>query len=570
MSEMASDAAKREASNGRHGGEGTRLNDFERWLEKMGVTWNREGIEFVTRTNGFGVVAKRDVDAGETLARVPMDACLTAKNCCVAEQIARRKLGGGLALSVAIAAERARGKASKWHEYLNAMEMPDVPLRWKPEELEELTGTTIDGLASRDASHIREDYDNIFREVIPNIDQTHALEAVCLFSSRAFGASARRNDAETSDRNASLPDRIDRDEALSVGNADGCSLPLQNLNCDFKQQGKIAGAYSHPGLASSSQTADIRANSKCTDQGIYAEDGSLAEPENGMGRSLSDYDQVSYDEEESGSDSEDGGVEQEEAMVPIADMFNHRVAAVNPPPQYHVVMEGAGQFVREGTAGRERLPQLQIGILEEGDTLVIVALAPALLGSEIWNTYGELGNADLLNRYGFTASHNPFDTVCIHMEDLVHQVEERFGKRWCRRRTRLAARVLEDVDGSFDIYGDVSLEKNLHILLELLHVPEEVFATLEPTEESITALLEGGLGKESVDTLTKIAKSQLNCYPHSFQEDVELFETVKAGSRLHHALVLRMSEKRIWKQVLSYESLHGSQVKRRKLEIQGQ
>lgn len=556
---MATATAVAEAPKRSHGAADARLKDFERWLVKMSVTWNREGIEFVTQNNGFGVVAKRNVDVGETLARVPNDACLTARNCCVAEEISNRRLRGGLALSLAIAAERARGKASAWYEYLNVMELPDVPVRWNQKELGELEGTTIEGLAERDALHIQDDFENIFREVIPDLDQKQAVEAVCLFSSRAFGASARRPDANSTKMETFEAGIIEGSEAVPEGDAGEHDTEPRDHQ----------GNATHPGPSCNARAESVPPTSlQCASRETCMDVENSNVRENEMGRSLSACDDGSSDEEYDVSDSEDDSVEQEEAMVPIADMFNHRVAAVNPPPQYHVVMEGAGQTFREDTVGRERLPSLQIGILEEDDTLVIVALSSAEKGSEIWNTYGELGNAELLNRYGFTSLHNPFDTVSIRVEDLLHEVKGRYGERWVRRRMRFVSKVLEDANDSFDIYGDSSLEKNLHVFLELLHTPEEVFVGLEPTEESVISLLDDGVSIESWGTLEQIAKRHLNRFPCSLQEDMELLKNAIAGSRLHHALILRMSEKRIWTRFLNEDTLDSNVGKRQKLEFQ--
>lgn len=557
-----------EAPKRSHSQADARLKDFERWLVKMGVTWNREGIEFVTQNNGFGVVAKRNVDVGETLARVPNDACLTARNCCVAEEICSRKLRGGLALSLAIAAERARGKASPWYEYLSVMELPDVPLRWNPKELEELEGTTIDGLAERDAIHIQDDFENIFREVVPDLDQSQAVDAVCLFSSRAFGASARRQDAKTTKIRNSTTGSIEESEAFSEGDAGEHDTLPHDPHGRAANPGASGNAHADTVPPTTSQTAKTPSDSQLTGGETCMDREILNVRENGVGCSLALCDDGTSDEEYIVSDSEDDTVEQEEAMVPIADMFNHRVATVNPPPQYHVVMEGAGQTFREDTVGRERLPNLQIGILEKDDTLLIVALASAEKGSEIWNTYGELGNAELLNRYGFTSLHNPFDTVCVRVEDLLHQVKGRYGERWVRRRMRFVSKVLEETDDSFDICVDSSLEKNLHVFLELLHIPEEVFVELEPTEDSIISLLENGISIESWESLKQIAERKLDRFPCSLQQDAESLKNARAGSRLHHALVLRMSEKRIWTRFLSYGTLGTNAGKRQKLENQ--
>ena len=83
-------------------------------------------------------------------------------------------------------------------------------------------------------------------------------------------------------------------------------------------------------------------------------------------------------------------------LVPIADLFNHRTGG------HHVAMrllDGDGDG--------------------DGDaTLVAVVSSRVEKGAEVFNTYGALGNATLLNSYGFTQENNPEDTVSVSVPDL--------------------------------------------------------------------------------------------------------------------------------------------------------
>ena len=88
-------------------------------------------------------------------------------------------------------------------------------------------------------------------------------------------------------------------------------------------------------------------------------------------------------------------------LVPIADLFNHRTGG------HHVAMrlvdggDGDGDFCRLNT-----------------QTLVAVVSSRAEKGAEVFNTYGALGNATLLNSYGFTQENNPEDTVSVSVPDV--------------------------------------------------------------------------------------------------------------------------------------------------------
>ena len=52
------------------------------WLEESGVWWERSALDIRERgcQAGRGVVALRDVDAGEIIARIPEGALLSARN----------------------------------------------------------------------------------------------------------------------------------------------------------------------------------------------------------------------------------------------------------------------------------------------------------------------------------------------------------------------------------------------------------------------------------------------------------------------------------------------------------
>ena len=53
------------------------------------------------------------------------------------------------------------------------------------------------------------------------------------------------------------------------------------------------------------------------------------------------------------------------------------------------------------------------------------------------NTYGELGNADLLNKYGFALRQNPFSAVILSKASVLQAAEKLVGQRELRLRSRL-------------------------------------------------------------------------------------------------------------------------------------
>ena len=84
-------------------------------------------------------------------------------------------------------------------------------------------------------------------------------------------------------------------------------------------------------------------------------------------------------------------------LVPIADLFNHRTGG------HHVAMRLLDGDGASSTSDA---------------TLVAVVSSRVEKGAEVFNTYGALGNATLLNSYGFTQENNPEDTVSVSVPDL--------------------------------------------------------------------------------------------------------------------------------------------------------
>lgn len=92
------------------------------------------------------------------------------------------------------------------------------------------------------------------------------------------------------------------------------------------------------------------------------------------------------DEEQEDADTDKEDEEDEEtppkellAMVPMADMLNHKTGYNN------------------------------ARLFHEADCLRMKAIKDIREGEQIYNTYGDLCNADLLRKYGFADENNPFD-----------------------------------------------------------------------------------------------------------------------------------------------------------------
>lgn len=69
-------------------------------------------------------------------------------------------------------------------------------------------------------------------------------------------------------------------------------------------------------------------------------------------------------------------------------------------------------------------------------------------------SYGELGNAELVKKYGFALRQNPFTTVCLDKAGLLEDAKRYLGAAAWRRRSKLLrdqTEVLEEDEEPFEV-----------------------------------------------------------------------------------------------------------------------
>jgi len=98
----------------------------------------------------------------------------------------------------------------------------------------------------------------------------------------------------------------------------------------------------------------------------------------------------------------DAGGEKAMHLVPFADILNHSTHR----PGAHLSDDRASLTSTESLFG--------VGSAPPG-TMVMRATGATRLGREVWNSYGELSNSQLLQRYGFVEEGNRHDTLAIRM-----------------------------------------------------------------------------------------------------------------------------------------------------------
>eukprot|EP00268_Persea_americana_P056950 TRINITY_DN6781_c1_g1_i3.p1 TRINITY_DN6781_c1_g1~~TRINITY_DN6781_c1_g1_i3.p1 ORF type:complete len:240 (-),score=38.79 TRINITY_DN6781_c1_g1_i3:395-1114(-) len=209
---------------------------------------------------------------------------------------------------------------------------------------------------------------------------------------------------------------------------------------------------------------------------------------------------------------------------------------------------------------------------------------------QVFNTYGLMGNAALLHRYGFTELDNPFDIVNIDLNLVEQWTMSSFSNRYFRSRLSLWRRLgctgcISQSYEYFEISSDGEPQLDLLVLLYIIFLPDEAYQKLsnitisfvENVNKSINILLSTKNSRISLPetpekakvllltervraALVSLADSRENFYGSSSLKD-----DMKALSRcchmqekkLYHSLVLRVSERMILKKLRSYASQRG-------------
>lgn len=216
----------------------------------------------------------------------------------------------------------------------------------------------------------------------------------------------------------------------------------------------------------------------------------------------------------------------------------------------------------------------------------------------MFNTYGTLGNAALLHRYGFTEEGNPFDIINIDLELVLQWASSAFSNRHGRARLSLWRRlnfsgcVSQDSE-YFEISYDGEPQFELSVLLYMISLSNDVYhmldvavATgqkhmlrrvseengkrkgelLEEMANDKDQLLTGGV----CDALLALADIRESLYSsNSIDDDIEALNRCcpVRERKVYHSLMLRVSERRILNRLRSYASA-GVKLMKKKMKNQ--
>jgi len=141
------------------------------------------------------------------------------------------------------------------------------------------------------------------------------------------------------------------------------------------------------------------------------------------------------------------------SMVPMADMLNHKTGHNNARLFY------------------------------EDNSLGMIATKTITVNEEIYNTYGDLSNSELLRRYGFVDNNNPFDIVEIEFS-IVLDVAKTYTTEVIVNKVKNIIEeeeIIED-DDCFVIETDAECPEDLLLVLTLFSKDEELLKIKKNTE----------------------------------------------------------------------------------------
>ena len=163
-----------------------------------------------------------------------------------------------------------------------------------------------------------------------------------------------------------------------------------------------------------------------------------------------------------------------EAMVPFADLLNHK-AARKPEGMLTTSEEWGSGNTREPKPAQVRnAPGMEAAIgatPDNDDELVVIVLSTIDSGAEILNTYGEHPNANLLYDYGFViGAQNPFDLIHVSLKLFIEAAvtsNKDLTDRGVRKRLGLLQEHQSDI---YQLHRETSVRENHSGLLCLLYV----------------------------------------------------------------------------------------------------
>ena len=179
-------------------------------------------------------------------------------------------------------------------------------------------------------------------------------------------------------------------------------------------------------------------------------------------------------------------------------------------------------------------------------SLDIIAIRTISANEEVFNTYGRLGNADLLYKYGFAESiPNPNDYATVKVETLkdVAEMQSMISKDQFEESWEFICQLLDvDCSDSFVIDSDGEPEGNLLTAVHVLCLGDKV---VRKTSSITIPSTVDGLGSDAKCLMKELCALCLESYDSSLEHDLELLKREDCSRRERFALYVRVGQKQL-------------------------
>ncbi|KAI8607997.1 hypothetical protein BC830DRAFT_1157225 [Chytriomyces sp. MP71] len=452
------------------------VNQLVSWLAANKVHFDKNSLEIeCTTDNGnhhpaFSVVSRCSLKKDSVVGAIAKTACLTARNCGIADVIESECLTGTLALSVALLFERTTWQTtgiSPWDGYLQALPPhAPTPLFWTQEQLAWLEPTDVP--FREYAINLKDDFDNI---VIPLLQRYPALfpprddywtlfkECTSLVTSRAFAIDAFHGDALVP--LADLFNHLSGGEHVHIeGEGDVCvfcGAVEDGCDClwsDDEEDHDDSHSHSHGGQAAKKEPTPTEDELKSlsvkqlkswmTDRGVDA--SKCLDKTDLVDTLLASF--TSTDDEDWEDDADDDDAPQDKSW--LLDMEEPIPDLISAPSGKSKKSAQVKKPIRRPIPAAEDSDSDE----EVEDALDITIVRPVPARSQVYNVYGDHPNEALLNLYGFAEIRNPNNGVLVPVAGLVDELAARVGVEalvargefWRKVGRRVLGRVLAPED----------------------------------------------------------------------------------------------------------------------------
>lgn len=298
-------------------------------------------------------------------------------------------------------------------------------------------------------------------------------------------------------------------------------------------------------------------------------------------------------------------------MVPLADLFNHKTDCEHVHFTSASDASGSDDYQDNDQSDASADDQSTIenpssspsGSRAKNEDLEMIIVRDVNEGEEVYNTYGTMGNAALLHRYGFTELDNQYDIVNIDLELVMKWCTTIFSSRHTRARVLLwrnlgySGCTSQDAE-YFEIAYDGEPQLELLILLFIINLEPDVYGKLicvahdfvgreeHDTFSSVVKFVKALssnqnsevngveklpdekllLSKSICSALLSLADMRESLYgSNTLEDDEEKLQAccIASETKLYHSMVLRVSERRILQRLRKFAS-SGSKTKKRK------